>query len=96
MRAATDGWANLDIQPGNVVAWPTNLGWMMGPWLIFASLLAGATVAVFEVRTPALGITWLQLKHNLASQWPGPPARAGQLALAEFCPFSTLAPLSQS
>jgi acyl-coenzyme A synthetase/AMP-(fatty) acid ligase len=33
-----------------VVAWPTNLGWMMGPWLLYASLLNGATIALYQVR----------------------------------------------
>ena len=33
---------------GDVVAWPTNLGWMMGPWLIYAALLNGASIALFE------------------------------------------------
>ena len=28
--------------------WPTNLGWMMGPWLIFASLMNRATMALYS------------------------------------------------
>ena len=46
-RPAVNGWSCQDIQPGNVVAWPTNLGWMMGPWLIYATLLNRATIALF-------------------------------------------------
>jgi acyl-coenzyme A synthetase/AMP-(fatty) acid ligase len=49
LRCAVDGWSLQDIQPGNVVAWPTNLGWMMGPWLLYASLLNGATIALYQV-----------------------------------------------
>ncbi|WIA40403.1 hypothetical protein OEZ86_013761 [Tetradesmus obliquus] len=48
LRCAVDGWSLQDIQPGNVVAWPTNLGWMMGPWLLYASLLNGATIALYQ------------------------------------------------
>ncbi|CAI5505057.1 unnamed protein product, partial [Closterium sp. Naga37s-1] len=33
---------------GDVVCWPTGLGWMMGPWLLFAALLNGATVALYN------------------------------------------------
>ena len=29
------------------MAWPTNLGWMMGPWLIYASLINRATIALY-------------------------------------------------
>jgi acetyl-CoA synthetase len=36
-----------DIHTGDVLCWPTNLGWMMGPWLIFASLLNGASIALY-------------------------------------------------
>ena len=48
IKAAADGWGHHDIQEGDVVCWPTNLGWMMGPWLIYASLLNGATIALYE------------------------------------------------
>ncbi len=33
IKAAMDGHLHQDIRPGEVVAWPTNIGWMMGPWL---------------------------------------------------------------
>ena len=48
IKSAADGFYHHDIQPGNVVAWPTNLGWMMGPWLIFASLINRGTMALFD------------------------------------------------
>ncbi len=48
IKSAADGFYHHDIQTGNVVAWPTNLGWMMGPWLIFASLINNGTIALFE------------------------------------------------
>jgi len=48
IKSAADGFYHHDIQSGNVVAWPTNLGWMMGPWLIYASLINNATIALFE------------------------------------------------
>jgi acetyl-CoA synthetase len=48
LKCAADGLLHHDIRPGDVVAWPTNLGWMMGPWLIYAGLLNRATIALFE------------------------------------------------
>ena len=30
------------------MAWPTSLGWMMGPWLIYATLLNGGTIALYD------------------------------------------------
>lgn len=47
-KAAADGWCHMDIHKGDVVAWPTNLGWMMGPWLVYAPLLNGASIALFN------------------------------------------------
>lgn len=46
IKCAMDGHYHHDIRPGDVVAWPTNLGWMMGPWLIYASLINRATMAL--------------------------------------------------
>lgn len=48
IKCAVDGQLHLDIRPGDVVCWPTSLGWMMGPWLIFAALLNKATIALYE------------------------------------------------
>jgi acetyl-CoA synthetase len=47
IKCASDGMLHHDIHTGDVVCWPTNLGWMMGPWLIFASLLNGASIALY-------------------------------------------------
>lgn len=47
IKCAVDGHLHHDIHPGDVVAWPTNLGWMMGPWLIYASLINQATIALY-------------------------------------------------
>lgn len=48
IKCATDGLLLHDLKPGDVTCWPTNLGWMMGPWLIFASLINKCTMAVYD------------------------------------------------
>jgi acetyl-CoA synthetase len=48
IKGAMDGHFHQDIHREDVVAWPTNIGWMMGPWLIFASLMNRATIALYE------------------------------------------------
>jgi hypothetical protein len=65
LRCAVDGWSLQDIQSGDVLAWPTNLGWMMGPWLLYASLLNGATIALYQVRCMGCVITVLSLSCKL-------------------------------
>lgn len=47
VKSAVDGHLHQDIHPKDIVAWPTNLGWMMGPWLIYASLINRATIALY-------------------------------------------------
>ena len=46
IKAASDAYYHHNIKKGDVICWPTNLGWMMGPWLIFASLINKATIAL--------------------------------------------------
>jgi acetyl-CoA synthetase len=48
IRCASDGHFHHDIHPGDVVAWPTSFGWMMGPWLTFSTLINRGTIALFE------------------------------------------------
>lgn len=47
IKAGSDAYLHQNIQPEDVLAWPTNLGWMMGPWLIFAALLNRASIAIY-------------------------------------------------
>ena len=48
IKCATDAYLHHNIQRGDVLAWPTNLGWMMGPWLIYASLINQGTIALYD------------------------------------------------
>ena len=48
IKCAADAYLHQDIQQGDVLAWPTNLGWMMGPWLIYASLINQAAIALYD------------------------------------------------
>ncbi len=78
IKAAADGHLHHDIKPGSVVAWPTNVGWMMGPWLIYASLMNRACMALFEgvpngpefTRfVQAAGVTMLGVVPSLVRTW---------------------------
>lgn len=48
IKCASDAYLHHNLQAGNVFCWPSNLGWMMGPWLIFACLLNKATIALYS------------------------------------------------
>lgn len=48
IKCGSDAYLHHNLQPGDVFCWPSNLGWMMGPWLIFACLLNKATIALYS------------------------------------------------
>ncbi len=48
LKCASDGHIHQDLRPGDVAVWPTNLGWMMGPWLIFATLINRGSIGLYE------------------------------------------------
>lgn len=47
IKCAADGFYHQNIKAGDVVTWTTGMGWMMAPWLIYASLINKATMALF-------------------------------------------------
>jgi acetyl-CoA synthetase len=48
LKCVMDAHFHQDVHPEDVVCWPTNIGWMMGPWLIYASLVSRATMALYH------------------------------------------------
>ncbi|XVE70407.1 hypothetical protein DITRI_Ditri10aG0070100 [Diplodiscus trichospermus] len=48
IRCSSDAWAHINIGVGDVYCWPTNLGWVMGPILLFSCFLTGATLALYH------------------------------------------------
>ncbi|KAG0592479.1 hypothetical protein KC19_1G255400 [Ceratodon purpureus] len=48
LRCAADSWAHLDVRQGDVTCFPTNLGWMVGPMIVFSAFINGATLALYN------------------------------------------------
>ena len=78
IKCASDGYYHHNIQQNDVVCWPTNLGWMMGPWLIFASLINKGTMALyygapmgneFGSFVQDAGVNMLGLVPSIVRQW---------------------------
>ncbi|MBW4623115.1 MAG: AMP-binding protein [Cyanosarcina radialis HA8281-LM2] len=86
IKCAADGHLHHDIHPEEVLAWPTNLGWMMGPWSIYASFINQATLALYygtptqkefsqfvrDARVNILGVV-----PSLVSAWKATGCMAG-------------------
>lgn len=48
IKAAQDMVFGTDVGPGDRITWITDLGWMMGPWLIYGATLLGATMVLYD------------------------------------------------
>ena len=48
VKSAQDMAFGTDVQAGDVMYWITDMGWMMGPWLVFGTLLLGATMFLYD------------------------------------------------
>jgi len=48
IKCAVDAQLHMDFCPSDICHWPTNLGWMMGPWLLWSTFLNRATLALFD------------------------------------------------
>ena len=48
VKAAQDMAFGTDVHPGQIIYWMTDMGWMMGPWLVFGALLLGSTFFIYD------------------------------------------------
>ncbi|KAI5384984.1 probable CoA ligase CCL12 isoform X2 [Lathyrus oleraceus] len=78
IRSAADGWAAIDVQAGDVYSWPTNLGWVMGPTVLYHCFLTGATLALYHGSPQSrgfgkfvqdAGVTILGTVPSLVKSW---------------------------
>ena len=78
IKSAMDGFYHQDIHADDVTTWPTNIGWMMGPWLIYATLVNGACMALYPgaANTPEYlrfirraGVTMQGVIPSLVRTW---------------------------
>lgn len=78
LKAAMDARFHQDVHAGDTVCWPTNLGWMMGPWLIYGALLNGAAIALYDDAPTTrgfvefveeAGVTMLGVVPSIVSAW---------------------------
>jgi acetyl-CoA synthetase len=48
IKSAQDMWQGLDLHGDETLFWMTDMGWMMGPWEVFGTLLLGATMMLYD------------------------------------------------
>ncbi len=48
IKGAQDIYHCMDLRPGECMYWMSDMGWMMGPWLVFGTLCIGATMVLYD------------------------------------------------
>ncbi|MBX3279124.1 MAG: AMP-binding protein [Acidobacteria bacterium] len=48
VKSAQDMAFGTDVGAGTRISWVTDIGWMMGPWLIYGATLLGATMVLYD------------------------------------------------
>ncbi|MFW9912674.1 MAG: AMP-binding protein [Candidatus Thorarchaeota archaeon] len=69
VKAAQDMAFGTDLHPDEIIYWMTDMGWMMGPWLVFGSLILGATFFLFDGAPdyPGPGRLWeMVARHKIS------------------------------
>jgi len=48
VKGAQDMYHPMDLKPDDTMYWMSDMGWMMGPWLVFGTLTIGSTMVLYD------------------------------------------------
>lgn len=48
IKSSFDAGLGMDVKQGDTLFWFTDMGWMMGPFLVYGGLINGATIFLYE------------------------------------------------
>jgi acetyl-CoA synthetase len=86
VKAAQDLAHVFDLQAGDILWWFTDIGWMMGPWLIAGGLIHGATILLYDGAPdfPDAGRVWsIVERHRVTHLGISPTAIRGLMRAGE-------------
>jgi acetyl-CoA synthetase len=66
IKAAQDMAFGTDLHPGQRLYWMTDMGWMMGPWLVFGAMILGSTYVLYDGAPdyPGPGRLWEMVERH--------------------------------
>lgn len=66
VKSAQDMYHGLDVKPSDTLFWMTDMGWMMGPWQVYGTLLLGATMFLYDGAPdyPAPNRVWAMVERH--------------------------------
>lgn len=70
VKVAQDMAFGTDVHAGDRICWLTDMGWMMGPWLVFGAMLLGATCCLYDGAPdfPDAARLWQFAAHHKLTQ----------------------------
>ncbi len=48
LKATADLWLAFDLKAEDHLLWYTDMGWMMGPWMVYGGLITGSTLILYD------------------------------------------------
>ena len=70
IKAAQDMAFGTDFHKDEIIYWVTDMGWMMGPWLVFGALIIGGTFCIYDGAPdyPSPGRLWeMVARHRITT-----------------------------
>lgn len=66
IKGAQDMYHAMDVRPGDTMYWMSDMGWMMGPWLVFGTMTIGATMVFADGAPdyPDVGRLWRMVEEH--------------------------------
>lgn len=66
VKAAQDLAMAFDLKADDTLMWVTDMGWLMGPWMVFGGLMLGSTIVLCEAPPdyPDPGRLWRVVKSH--------------------------------
>ena len=86
VKAAQDMAFGTDVHPGQIIYWMTDMGWMMGPWLVFGALILGSAFLIYDGAPdyPASNRLWeLVERHQITTLGISPTLVRALIPLGE-------------
>ncbi|NMP24026.1 AMP-binding protein [Sulfobacillus harzensis] len=83
LKATQDLWHAFDLRQDDVFFWYTDMGWMMGPWMVYGGLITGATLMLYDGTPdfPDAGRLWDMIsRHQVTVFGISPTAVRGLMA----------------
>lgn len=86
LKAAQDLWHAFDLRAEDVLFWYTDMGWMMGPWMVYGGLITGSTIVLYDGTPdyPDAGRLWDMIeRHRVSVFGISPTAIRGLMAYGD-------------